>query len=158
MHNSYRKRLWLNECTVKFEGPWFATQTTLATSVGFSSFIVFCYCRTRWPLLFAPRTKLKGLSIARLLRCIFNALLPSGFSPHEAHAHTAFFGWIWPTLKTSEYTVLQIVGLDAAVVCDLSSRSALYIYIYILSSSTSTRCPFTYFAHFRSLQSLFSYL
>ena len=39
-----------------------------------------------------------------------------GFSPHEAHAHQAFFGWIMPTIRTSEFTVLQIVGLDAAVV------------------------------------------
>ncbi len=43
-----------------------------------------------------------------------------GFSPHEAHAHQAFFGWIMPTIRTSELTVLQIVGLDAAVVCILS--------------------------------------
>ena len=42
-----------------------------------------------------------------------------GFSPHEAHAHGAFFGWIMPTIRTSEFTVLQIVGLDAAVVCPL---------------------------------------
>ena len=41
---------------------------------------------------------------------------PPGFSPHEAHAHQAFFGWILPTIRTSEFTILQIVGLDAAVV------------------------------------------
>lgn len=40
----------------------------------------------------------------------------AGFSPHEAHAHQALFGWIMPTIRTSEFTVLQIVGLDAAVV------------------------------------------
>jgi len=45
---------------------------------------------------------------------------PLGFSPHEAHAHQAFFGWIMPTIRTSEFTVLQIVGLDAAVVCDFT--------------------------------------
>ncbi|TFY81483.1 hypothetical protein EWM64_g2525, partial [Hericium alpestre] len=39
----------------------------------------------------------------------------AGFSPSEAHAHQAFFGWILPTIRTSEYAVLQIVGLDAAV-------------------------------------------
>ena len=52
----------------------------------------------------------------------------SGFSPHEAHAHQAFFGWILPTIRTSEFTVLQIVGLDAAVVCGLfvASISAKY--------------------------------
>ncbi|KAJ7621119.1 hypothetical protein FB45DRAFT_838884 [Roridomyces roridus] len=83
--------------TMKFEGPWFMTQIVLSATIGLFSFLVFSYCRTRWPILFAPRTKLKG------------------FSPHEAHAHQAFFGWILPTIRTSEFTVLQIVGLDAAV-------------------------------------------
>ncbi|KAI5886540.1 DUF221-domain-containing protein [Schizophyllum commune H4-8] len=98
--------------TRTFEGPWFQTQLTISCALGFSSFIIFSYCRTRWPILFAPRTKLKG------------------FSPHEAHeapgptvpsaAHPfawlfAPFAWIGPTIRTSEYTVLQIVGLDAAV-------------------------------------------
>jgi len=46
---------------------------------------------------------------------------PPDFSPHEAHAQQAFFGWIIPTLKVSEYTVLQIVGLDAAVVSSLNN-------------------------------------
>ncbi|KAI0352968.1 DUF221-domain-containing protein [Trametes cingulata] len=91
--------------TLKFEGPWFATQLTLSTAIGLVSFLVFSYCRTRWPLLFAPRTKLKG------------------FSPHEAHAHLAFFGWILPTIRTSEFTVLQIVGLDAAVLLSFLKMS-----------------------------------
>lgn len=52
----------------------------------------------------------------RLLVVIFVKPLSAGFSPHEAHVHETFFGWIMPTLKTSEYTILQIVGLDAAVV------------------------------------------
>lgn len=39
-----------------------------------------------------------------------------GFSPHEVHTKNTFFGWILPTLRTSEFAVLQIVGLDAAVV------------------------------------------
>lgn len=83
--------------TLKYDGPWFTTQLTLSATIGICSILVFSYCRTRWPLLFAPRTKLKA------------------FSPHEAHAHNTFFGWIIPTLRISEYTVLQIVGLDAAV-------------------------------------------
>ncbi|TEB19621.1 DUF221-domain-containing protein [Coprinellus micaceus] len=89
----------------KFEGPWFTTQLTLSASIGITSFLLFSYCRTRWPLLFAPRTKLKG------------------FSPHEAHAHQAFFGWIMPTIRTSEFTVLQIVGLDAAVLLNFFKMS-----------------------------------
>ncbi|KAL4242434.1 hypothetical protein ABKN59_011821 [Abortiporus biennis] len=90
--------------TKKFEGPWFSTQLTLSAGIGIISFLVFSYCRTRWPLLFAPRTVLKA------------------FSPHEAHAHQAFFGWVLPTIRISEFTVLQIVGLDAAVV----SLTSLY--------------------------------
>lgn len=46
--------------TVKFEGPWFTTQLLLSGTIGLTSFLVFSYCRTRWPLIFAPRTKLKG--------------------------------------------------------------------------------------------------
>lgn len=47
----------------------------------------------------------------------------AGFSPHEAHAHQAFFGWILPTIRTSEFTVLQIVGLDAAVLLNFYKMS-----------------------------------
>ncbi|KAH9943319.1 uncharacterized protein BXZ73DRAFT_40317 [Epithele typhae] len=90
---------------MKFEGPWFFTQLALSATIGLASFIIFSYARMRWPILFAPRTKLKG------------------FSPHEAHAHQAFFGWILPTIRTSEFTVLQIVGLDAAVLLSFFKMS-----------------------------------
>lgn len=77
---------------------------------------MFSYARPRWPLLFAPRTKLKGaLSIQCHASCRLTTITP-GFSPHEAHVHQAFLGWIMPTIRTSEFAVLQIVGLDAAVV------------------------------------------
>ncbi|THH04916.1 hypothetical protein EW145_g5182 [Phellinidium pouzarii] len=99
--------------THKFEGPWFKTQLYLSCTVGLVSFLVFSYARTRWPLLFAPRTKLKG------------------FSPHEAHAHSAFFGWIIPTIRTSEITILQIVGLDAAVLLNFFKMS---FYLFSLMS------------------------
>ena len=104
--------------SVKYEGPWLSTQIMISSSIGITSFLIFSYYRTRWPLLFAPRTKLKGTCRLLLLwHILFYNERPVGFSPHEAHAHNAFFGWILPTLKTSEYSVLQIVGLDAAVVC-----------------------------------------
>ncbi|PFH48588.1 hypothetical protein AMATHDRAFT_65071 [Amanita thiersii Skay4041] len=89
----------------KFEGPWFTTQLVISTTIGLISFLLFSYCRTRWPLSFAPRTKLKG------------------FSPHEAHSHQAFFGWLMPTIRTSEFTILQIVGLDAAVLLNFFKMS-----------------------------------
>ncbi|TRM57425.1 hypothetical protein BD626DRAFT_213405 [Schizophyllum amplum] len=106
--------------TRTFDGPWFQTQLSISCVLGLSSFIIFSYCRTRWPILFAPRTKLKG------------------FSPHEAHespgpsvpsaAHPFAwlffpFAWIGPTIRTSEYTVLQIVGLDAAVLLSFFKMS-----------------------------------
>ncbi|KAI0093708.1 DUF221-domain-containing protein [Irpex rosettiformis] len=91
--------------TLTYDGPWFATQLTLSAAIGAISFLIFSYCRTRYPLLFAPRTKLKA------------------FSPHEAHAHNAFFGWILPTIRVSEYAVLQIVGLDAAVLLNFFKMS-----------------------------------
>lgn len=53
-------KLDLTNSTEKFEGPWFTTQLTISLSIGLTSFFLFSYCRTRWPLIFAPRTKLKG--------------------------------------------------------------------------------------------------
>ena len=47
--------------TVQYDGPWFATQLILSAAIGAFSFLIFSYCRTRYPLLFAPRTKLKGV-------------------------------------------------------------------------------------------------
>ncbi|KAF8326836.1 uncharacterized protein EI90DRAFT_3281600 [Cantharellus anzutake] len=91
--------------TREFKGPWLSTQLSLAGTIGLFSFLVFCYCQTRWPLLYAPRTKLKG------------------FSPHDAHAHTSFSAWILPTIRTSEFTVLQTVGLDAAVLLNFLKMS-----------------------------------
>ncbi|KAG8861325.1 hypothetical protein FRC20_011487 [Serendipita sp. 405] len=83
--------------TIKYTGPWLQTQLTISLAIGISAFLTFSYCRTRWPILFAPRTKLKD------------------FSPHEAHMHSRFFSWIIPTVRTPELVILQIVGLDAAV-------------------------------------------
>ncbi|CCM06528.1 uncharacterized protein FIBRA_08801 [Fibroporia radiculosa] len=108
--------------TQRFEGPWFTTQLLLSTGIGLISFLVFSYCRTRWPLQFAPRTKLKGKKELQDLR-YFIDLIRTGFSPHEAHAHQAFFGWIFPTIRTSEFSVLQIVGLDAAVLLNFFKMS-----------------------------------
>ncbi|CAE7079715.1 unnamed protein product [Rhizoctonia solani] len=91
--------------TQKFEGQWFTTQLVLSLGIGLGSFIIFSLCRNRWPILFAPRTKLKG------------------FSPHEAHANQSFAAWIIPMWRTSEFTVLQTVGLDAAVLLSFFKMS-----------------------------------
>ena len=62
---------------------------------------------------------LKGKAPLKILQ--FYSPVPLDFSPHEAHARQAFFGWILPTIRTSEFTILQIVGLDAAVVGGIST-------------------------------------
>ncbi|KAM0790961.1 hypothetical protein ACM66B_004266 [Microbotryomycetes sp. NB124-2] len=82
-----------------YEGPWLQTQLELSLGIGVTSFLLFCVLRKsdKCKVLYAPRTLLKG------------------FSPHEVHDTSSLFGWILPTLRTSEFTVLQIVGLDAAV-------------------------------------------
>jgi Late exocytosis, associated with Golgi transport len=46
--------------TIKYSGPWLETQLAISFTIGLVSFLTFSYCRTRWPVLFAPRTKLKG--------------------------------------------------------------------------------------------------
>ncbi|EJD08522.1 DUF221-domain-containing protein [Fomitiporia mediterranea MF3/22] len=111
--------------TRTFEGPWFRTQLVLSLTIGIVSFFLFSYSRTRWPLLFAPRTKLKG------------------FSPHEAHAHSAFFGWILPTIKTSEITILQIVGLDAAVLLNFFKMS-FYLFTVMSLLAIAILMPINY--------------
>ena len=94
------------------------TQLAIAFTVDIVSFLLFCFLRTRSKVLYAPRTLLQGAYYQ-----FGHNLLPDlqdtfkGFSPHEVHSKNTFFGWILPTLRTSEFTVLQIVGLDAAVVC-----------------------------------------
>ncbi|CAG8567760.1 9302_t:CDS:10 [Ambispora leptoticha] len=75
------------------------TQLAVATSIGFLSFLLFCFLRPRWSTLFAPRTRLKG-DIDR----IAPTLLPD-----------TFFGWVLPLIRMPESEVLDRVGLDAAV-------------------------------------------
>lgn len=72
------------------------------------------------------RTKLKGTPVFRLRVGDNLTLIGADFSPTPAHSPDAlsgrtFLGWIMPTLRTSEFTVLQTVGLDAAVVSRLQS-------------------------------------
>ncbi|GAA6046727.1 hypothetical protein JCM3770_003137 [Rhodotorula araucariae] len=96
----------------KYQGPWFSTQLALSLSVGLVSFLVFCWLRRyeRFKVLYAPRTMLNG------------------FSPHEVHDHDSLFGWILPTLRTSEFVVLQLVGLDAAVLLSFL-RTGFYFFL-----------------------------
>ncbi|KAG8924084.1 hypothetical protein FRC02_010664 [Tulasnella sp. 418] len=115
----------------KFDGPnWFSTQFTLSLTIGLVSFLLFSYCRVRWPVMFAPRTKLKG------------------FSPHEAHAHQSFFAWILPTIRTSEFTILQIVGLDAAVLLNFLKMS-FYLFSVASFLAATILMPVNYYVNGR---------
>ena len=49
------------------DGPWFQTQLALCAIIGLSSFLTFALLRTRLKVLYAPRTLLKGESIAVFL-------------------------------------------------------------------------------------------
>ncbi|KAH7090850.1 DUF221-domain-containing protein [Auriculariales sp. MPI-PUGE-AT-0066] len=93
-----------------FEGPWLTMQLSLSCGIGLFSFVVFSFCRRRWPLLFSPRTKLKD------------------FSPHEAHLGNSSSAWIIPTIRISELSVLQIVGLDAAVLLNFL-KTSFYLFL-----------------------------
>ncbi|PWN48980.1 DUF221-domain-containing protein [Violaceomyces palustris] len=80
-----------------FQGPWFSQQLYLSSTLGVLAFLTFCAIRRQNTALFAPRTKLKG------------------FSPHAERLDEGIFGWILPTVRAEELKILQIVGLDAAV-------------------------------------------
>nr|CAG8538620.1 1798_t:CDS:10 [Entrophospora candida] len=71
------------------------TQFLISISLGSVTLLTFCFLRTRWRSMFAPRLRLKRLAPDPL---------PS-----------SFFGWIVPLYKIPESTVLNRVGLDAAV-------------------------------------------
>jgi hypothetical protein len=43
-----------------YTGPWFSTQLMLSVAIGISSFLLFCFLRTRWEVVYMGRTKLKG--------------------------------------------------------------------------------------------------
>lgn len=114
------------ERDINGSGPWFSTQLGLSLAIGVSSFFLFCFLRTRWPVAYMPRTRLKGGCV----ECRPLLIRAADFSPSLAHTSDVlkangnrFFGWIMPTLRTSDFVVLQTVGLDASVV--RQKRSAL---------------------------------
>ncbi|CAB4386826.1 uncharacterized protein OCT59_010400 [Rhizophagus irregularis] len=71
------------------------TQLMVAIPLGTFSLLVFCYLRTRWNIMFAPRSRLQKLAPDPL--------------------PTTFFGWIIPLYNMPESHILDRVGLDAAV-------------------------------------------
>ncbi|KAF9912451.1 hypothetical protein EC991_010538 [Linnemannia zychae] len=71
------------------------TQLAISTLLGLGSFLGFCFLRTRWTVIFAPRTKLRRHTPPIL--------------------SSKFFGWIPQLVRIPEAEVLDCVGLDAAM-------------------------------------------
>ncbi|CAO3564743.1 unnamed protein product [Mortierella alpina] len=80
------------------------TQLAISIALGLGSFLAFCTLRTRWPVIFAPRTKLQRHT-------------PPKLSPK-------FFKWIKELLNIEESDVLDCVGLDAAMLLRFFKVSA----------------------------------
>ncbi|GAA6059229.1 hypothetical protein JCM10212_006622 [Sporobolomyces blumeae] len=111
----------------KYQGAWFGTQLTLSLAIGVFAFLAFSTLRRleRFQVLYKPRTLLKG------------------FSPHEVHDHESFFGWVLPTLRTSEFVVLQLVGLDAAVLLSFL-RTGFYFFLTCTVVAFTVLVPINY--------------
>ncbi|ORZ21490.1 hypothetical protein BCR42DRAFT_407637 [Absidia repens] len=75
-----------------------STQLIICTSVGLLFFLIFCFLRTRWPVIFAPRKSMKRRK---------PPTLPD-----------SFFGWIIPLIRISKTEMLDKVGLDAVIMLD----------------------------------------
>ncbi|CAO3588215.1 unnamed protein product [Absidia cylindrospora] len=75
-----------------------STQLIICTSIGLLFFLIFCFLRTRWPVIFAPRKSMKRRK---------PPTLPD-----------SFFGWIIPLIRISKTEMLDKVGLDAVIMLD----------------------------------------
>ncbi|KAG0055063.1 hypothetical protein BGZ83_009699 [Gryganskiella cystojenkinii] len=71
------------------------TQLAISITLGLGSFLTFCFLRTRWTVMFAPRTNLRRHTPPIL--------------------SSTFFGWIPQLLRIPETEVLDCVGLDAVM-------------------------------------------
>ena len=111
--------------TRSFEGPWFSQQVTLSVVIGIISFLTFTLVRKHHTALFAPRTKLKG------------------FSPLDDGLENGPFGWIWPTINMSEIRILQVVGLDAAILLSFL-KMGFWLFLFISLWSTAVLMPVNY--------------
>ncbi|KAI8097594.1 uncharacterized protein BX664DRAFT_293215 [Halteromyces radiatus] len=86
------------ESSAKQNQSGLTTQLIICGSVGLLCFLVFCYLRTRWPVIFAPRNSMKRQKPPEL--------------------PNTFFGWILPLIKISKTEMLDKVGLDAVIMLD----------------------------------------
>ncbi|KAF9965176.1 hypothetical protein BGZ70_005292 [Mortierella alpina] len=71
------------------------TQLVISIALGLSAFLAFCALRTRWVVMFAPRTKLRRKTPPIL--------------------SSTFFGWLPQLMRIPEIEMLECVGLDAVM-------------------------------------------
>ncbi|KAG0206932.1 hypothetical protein BGX28_001735 [Mortierella sp. GBA30] len=71
------------------------TQLVISIALGLAAFLMFCFLRTRWVVMFAPRTKLQRHTPPIL--------------------SSTFLGWIPQLLRIPEAEMLECVGLDAVM-------------------------------------------
>ncbi|CAO3575199.1 unnamed protein product [Mortierella alpina] len=71
------------------------TQLVISIALGLTAFLAFCALRTRWVVMFAPRTKLRRKTPPIL--------------------SSTFFGWLPQLMRIPEIEMLECVGLDAVM-------------------------------------------
>ena len=69
-----------------------------------------------------------------------------GLSSPASSRQGNLFGWIIPTLRTSEFTVLQTVGLDAAVLLNFY-RMAFFLFTLLACLAGAVLMPLNLFRH-----------
>ncbi|CAO3630309.1 unnamed protein product [Cunninghamella blakesleeana] len=75
-----------------------STQLLICGVSGILLFLVFCFLRTRWTVIFAPRKHMRRQKPPKL--------------------PDSFFGWIIPFLRIPQEEMINKVGLDAAIMLD----------------------------------------
>lgn len=102
-----------------YSGPWFRTQLLLSLSIGLFSWFVFSLLRRRWRRIYMPRA-------------VLHAAEPSDPASVD---RPGMFGWIVPTWKVSDRTLLDTVGLDAVVFLDFMKTSAVFFGVCAVSAT-----------------------
>ncbi|CAG8522677.1 3828_t:CDS:10 [Paraglomus occultum] len=108
-----------------------STQLVIATAIGLTCFLIFCWLRPRWNTLFAPRLRLRG------------------YTPEPLPS--SFFGWIKPLLDIPESEILDKVGFDAAVFLGFFRLSSK-LYLFCGIAAGCIRIPIWIYMHIYRFQ------
>ncbi|KAI9270957.1 hypothetical protein EDC94DRAFT_534451 [Helicostylum pulchrum] len=109
------------------------SQFSLCICAGILIFLIFCFARTRVPVLFAPRRNMKR------------------HKPPELP--TTFFGWIVPLLRIRDEEMLENVGLDALLMLKFITM-CIKIFSICTALGLVVFIPLTMTADFSHLQNV----